>query len=159
MDRGLIVTGRTDSASRIIRATPEAIYDAFIDPEAQTGWLPPEGMTAKFDRFEPWPGGHYRLTLTFIGEHATAGKSSAHANTVDGRLVELIPGERIVQTADFESDDPAFAGTMTMTWSLRPVSGGTEVTIEAFDVPPGISAEDHAQGMASTLANLAAFLE
>jgi len=153
------MAGRTDVASRIIHASPAAIYDAFIDPDAQARWLPPAGMTGKFDRFEPWPGGRYRLTLTFTGEHATPGKTSANADTVEGRLVELIPGERIVQTADFESDDPAFAGTMTMTWSLRPVSGGTEVTIEAFDVPPGISTEDHARGMASTLANLAAFLE
>jgi len=155
----LIMPGRTDIASRIIGATPEAIYDAFVDPEAQTRWLPPEGMTGKFDRFEPWPGGHYRLTLTFSGEHATAGKSSADADAVEGRLVELIPGERIVQTADFESDDPAYAGTMTMTWELRPVPDGTEVTIIASDVPPGISAEDHAQGFASTLSNLADFLE
>jgi len=155
----LIMPGRTDIASRIIGATPEAIYDAFVDPEAQTRWLPPEGMTGKFDRFEPWPGGHYRLTLTFSGEHATAGKSSADADAVEGRLVELIPGERIVQTADFESDDPAYAGTMTMTWELRPVPDGTEVTIIASDVPPGISAEDHAQGLASTLSNLADFLE
>jgi uncharacterized protein YndB with AHSA1/START domain len=159
MDRGLIMAGRTDTARRIIHATPEAIYDAFIDPEAQARWLPPSGMTGKFDAFDPRPGGRYRLTLTYSGAHAGAGKSSADADRVAGRFVELIPGERIVQTADFESDDPAFAGTMTMIWSLRPVSGGTEVTIEAFDVPPGISAEDHAQGMASTLANLAAFLE
>ena len=153
------MAGRTDAASRVIRATPEAIYDAFVDPEAQARWLPPKGMTGKFDRFEPWPGGHYRLTLTFTGEHATAGKSSADADTVEGWLVELIPGERIVQTADFESDDPAFAGTMTMTWSLRPAGDGTEVTITASGVPYGISAEDHAQGLASTLANLAAFVE
>jgi uncharacterized protein YndB with AHSA1/START domain len=159
MDRGLIVPGRTDIASRIIGATPEAIYDAFVDPDAQARWLPPTGMTGKFDRFEPWSGGRYRLTLTFAGEHATAGKSSADADTVEGQLVELIPGERIVQTADFESDDPAYAGTMTMTWSLRAVPGGTEVTITASDVPRGISAEDHAQGLASTLSNLADFLE
>lgn len=153
------MAGRTDTASRIIRATPEAIYDAFVDPEAQARWLPPSGMAGTFDAFDPRPGGHYRLTLTYTSAHGGDGKSSADADRVEGRFVELIPGERIVQTANFESDDPAFAGTMTMTWSLRPVSGGTEVTIEAFDVPPGISAEDHAQGMASTLANLAAFLE
>lgn len=151
--------GRTDIGSRVIHASPEAIYDAFIDPDAQARWLPPTGMTGKFDRFEPWPGGRYRLTLTFTGEHATAGKSSADADTVEGRLVELIPGERIVQTAVFESDDPAYAGTMTMTWSLRVVPDGTEVVITASDVPPGISAEDHAQGLASTLSNLADFLE
>jgi uncharacterized protein YndB with AHSA1/START domain len=159
MDRGLIMAGRTDTARRIIHATPEAIYDAFIDPEAQARWLPPAGMTGKFDAFDPRPGGRYCLTLTYSGAHAGAGKSSADADRVAGRFVELIPGERIVQTADFESDDPAFAGTMTMIWSLRLAPDGTEVTIEAFDVPPGISAEDHATGMASTLANLAAFLE
>ena len=153
------MAGRTDIGSRIICASPQAIYDAFIDPDAQARWLPPEGMTGKFDRFEPWPGGRYRLTLTFTGEHTTAGKSSADADTVEGRLVELIPGERIVQTADFEPDDSAYAGTMTMTWSLRAVTEGTEVTITASDVPPGISAEDHAQGLASTLSNLAAFVE
>jgi uncharacterized protein YndB with AHSA1/START domain len=153
------MAGRTDIGSRIIHASPQAIYDAFIDPDALARWLPPTGVTGKFDRFEPWPGGRYRLTLTFTGEHATAGKSSADADTVEGRLVELIPGERIVQTADFESDDPAYAGTMTMTWSLRPVADGTEVTITASDVPYGISAADHAQGLASTLSNLADFLE
>lgn len=157
MDRR--VTARTDTGSRVIRASPQAIYDAFIDPEIQARWLPPEGMTAKFDVFEPWPGGRYRMTLTFTGAHATAGKTSADADTVEGRLVELIPGERIVQTAGFESDDPAYAGTMTMTWTLQAVPEGTEVTITARDVPSGISAEDHAQGLASTLANLADFLE
>ena len=153
------MAGRTDRVSRIIHATPRAIYDAFIDPEAQARWLPPEGMTGRFDRFEPWAGGRYRLTLTYAAGHAGAGKSSRDTDTVAGQLVELIAGERIVQTADFESDDTDYAGTMTMVWSLRPVADGTEVTIEAFDVPPGISAEDHAKGMASTLANLAAFLE
>lgn len=151
--------GRTDTAGRLIRATPRAIYDAFVDPDAQVRWLPPSGMTGHFDLFEPWAGGCYRMTLSFTGEHATPGKSSADADTVQGRLVELIPGERIVQTVDFESDDPAFGGTMTMTWSLRAVPEGTEVTITASDVPQGISAEDHATGLASTLANLAAFVE
>jgi len=153
------MAGRTDIGRRIIRATPAAIYDAFIDPDAQARWLPPAGMTGKFDRFEPWPGGRYRMTLTFTGEHATPGKTSADADTVEGRLVELIPGERVVQTADFDSDDPAFAGTMTMTWSVKAVPEGTEVTITASDVPRGIAAEDHARGLASTLSNLAGFVE
>lgn len=153
------MAGRTDVGRRIVHATPQAIYDAFIDPDAQARWLPPDGMTGRFDCFEPCPGGRYRMTLVYTGRHANAGKSSADTDVVEGRFVELIPGERIVQTADFESDDPAFAGTMTMTWALRAVPDGTEVTITASDVPPGISAEDHAAGLASTLANLAAFVE
>ena len=150
---------RTDTASRVVHATPQAIYEAFVDPEAQVRWLPPAGMTGRFDLFEPHAGGRYRMTLTFTTDHPGAGKTSADSDTVEGRFIELIPGERIVQTADFESDDPRFAGTMTMIWTLRAVSEGTEVTITAQNVPPGISAEDHATGLASSLAHLAAFVE
>jgi hypothetical protein len=48
---------------------------------------------------------------------------------------------------------------MTMTWTLAAVDAGTKVQIRADDVPAGISAEDHAAGMTSSLANLAAYLE
>ena len=71
----------------------------------------------------------------------------------------LVPGVRVVQAVDFVSDDPAYAGTMTMTWEVTAVEAGTRVDIRADDVPPGISAEDHAAGLASSLANLAAYLE
>ena len=150
---------RTDIASRIIRATPRAIYDAFVNPEAQAVWLPPTGMTGQFDLFEPRPGGRYRLTLHYADPVANPGKTGKGSDVVEGRFVELVAGERIVQTADFDSPDPAVAGTMTITWLFRAVSGGTEVILAASDVPPGISAEDHRVGLTSSLANLAAFVE
>ncbi len=64
-----------------------------------------------------------------------------------------------MQAVDFVSDDPAYAGTMTMTWELSAVDAGTRVEVRADDVPDGISAEDHAAGLASSLTNLAAYLE
>ena len=64
-----------------------------------------------------------------------------------------------MQAVDFVSDDPTYAGTMTMTWEVTPVDAGTRVEIRADDVPDGIAAEDHAAGLASSLANLAAYLE
>ena len=69
------------------------------------------------------------------------------------------PTRGVVQAVDFVSDDPAYAGTMTMTWAVTAVPGGTRVDFTADDVPDGISAEDHAAGLASSLANLAAYLE
>ena len=75
-----------------------------------------------------------------------------------GRFLALEPGRRIVQTVEFESADPAFAGTMVMTWTLEPTPDGTEVTVSAANVPSGISAEDHAAGLASSLENLARFV-
>ena len=65
----------------------------------------------------------------------------------------------MVQEVEFRSDDPAFAGTMTGTWSVAPVDGGTLVELRADDVPSGISAEDHAAGLASSLDNLARYVE
>jgi hypothetical protein len=66
---------------------------------------------------------------------------------------------RVVQAVDFVSDDPSYAGAMTMTWEVTAVDGGTRVDITADDVPDGISSEDHAVGLASSLANLADHLE
>ena len=72
-----------------------------------------------------------------------------------GKVVQVIGN---VLDVEFESDDPAYSGTMTMAWSLDPVEGGTRVEVRAEDVPPGISAEDHAAGLASSLRNLADYL-
>ena len=47
---------------------------------------------------------------------------------------------------------------MTMTWAVSEVADGTRVDIRADEVPDGISAEDHAAGMRSSLDNLAAYL-
>ena len=150
---------RTDSASRVVAAPPARVYAAHVDEEALAAWLPPEGMTARFERFDPRPGGSYRLVLTYTDAATGSGKATPDSDIVEARYVELVPGVRVVQAVDFASDDPAFAGTMTMTWEVRAVEGGTRVDITADDVPDGISAEDHANGLASSLANLAEHVE
>lgn len=150
---------RTDAASRVVAAPPDRAYAALVDPDALAAWLPPEGMTGRFERFDARPGGTYRLVLTYDDASAAHGKATGDSDVVEARFVELVPGERVVQAVDFESDDPSVAGTMTMTWSVTAVDGGTRVDITATDVPDGISAADHAAGLASSLANLAAHLE
>ncbi len=99
------------------------------------------------------------MVLTYeTSQHPGPGKTSEDTDVVQGRFLELVPDERIVQSVEFVSEDSSFAGTMTMTWSLAPVGGGTEVTIRCENVPVGIQQEDHDVGLRSTLANLAAFL-
>lgn len=137
----------------------ERVYAALVDPEALTAWLPPEGMTGRFERFDPRPGGSYRLVLTYADASASPGKATAESDIVEARFVDIAPGMRVVQAVDFVSDDPAYEGTMTMTWEATAVEGGTRVDITATDVPDGISEEDHAAGLASSLANLASYLE
>jgi|SRR5688572_3019944 uncharacterized protein YndB with AHSA1/START domain len=150
---------RTDTASRVISAPPQRVFAALIDREALEAWLPPGGMTGRFERFDPRPGGSYRLVLTYLEPDASSGKATADSDVVDVRYLDIVPGERVVQAVDFVSDDPAFSGTMTMTWAVTEASGGTRVDITAKDVPDGISAEDHAAGLASSLSNLARYLE
>ena len=130
-----------------------------MDPDALVKWLPPDGMRGRFERFDALPGGSYRLVLSYVDASAAPGKTDADSDVVEARFVELVPGARVRQAVDFVSDDPANAGTMTMTWELSSADAGTRVDIRADDVPSGISAEDHAAGLASSLANLAAHLE
>ena len=150
---------RTDRASRVIAAPMERVYAALVDPEALTAWLPPDGISGTFVQFDARPGGSYRLVLTYSDASDAPGKATADSDIVEARFVELVPGARVVQAVDFVSDDPAYAGTMTMTWAVSAVDGGTRVDFTADDVPDGISAEDHAAGLASSLTNLAAYLE
>src|SRR5207253_7189305 len=132
---------------------------ALVDEEALMAWLAPDGMSARFERFDPRPGGSYRLVLTYTGASLGPGKATADSDVVEARYLEVEPGVRVVQAVDFVSNDPAFAGTMIMTWEVAAVDGGSRVEITADDVPDGISAEDHAVGLASSLANLAEYVE
>jgi uncharacterized protein YndB with AHSA1/START domain len=150
---------RTDVASRVISASPERVYAALVDPDALTAWLPPDGMSGRFERFDSRPGGSYRLILTYTDGSTAPGKATADSDIVEARFVDIVPGVRIVQAVDFVSDDPAYSGTMLMTWEVAAVDGGTRIEIRADNVPAGISAEDHAAGLASSLKNLAAHVD
>ncbi|MFE9722651.1 SRPBCC domain-containing protein [Streptomyces sp. NPDC005794] len=149
---------RTDRASRVIAAPSDRVWAALVDREAVAAWLPPAGMTGRFEQYDARPGGSYRLVLTYSDASGAPGKATADSDVVEGRFVDVVAGVRVVQAVDFVSDDPAYAGTMIMTWRVTPVGGETRVDIVAEDVPDGISAEDHAAGFTSSLANLAVYV-
>jgi uncharacterized protein YndB with AHSA1/START domain len=149
----------TDSASSLVAAPPERVFAAFVDLDALTAWLPPDGMHGSFERFDARPGGSYRMILTYADASTARGKATSASDIVEARFVDIVAGVRVVQAVDFVSDDPAYAGTMTMTWAVTAVDGGTRVDIRADDVPDGISAGDHAAGLSSSLAKLGAYLE
>src|SRR4051794_39316586 len=105
---------RTDTAWRGIAASPEHVYAALVDPEALIVWLPPTGMTGTFERFDPRPGGSYRLVLTYADASVSRGKATANNDIVESRFIDLVSGARVVQAVDFVSEDPTYAGTMIM---------------------------------------------
>lgn len=151
---------RTDSGSRLIRASADAIYAALTDAEAVARWRPPEGMTARVDLFEPRIGGRFRMAFHYTAaEYAESGKTAANEDAFAGVFVDLVPGQKVIERVTFQSDDPTFADPMIITTTLEAAGDGTLVTMRLDDVPDVIAPADHAEGIASSLANLAGYVE
>jgi uncharacterized protein YndB with AHSA1/START domain len=150
---------RTDRAGRVIAASPAAVYGALLDREALETWLPPDGMRGRVERWDPRPGGGFRMVLTYLDPAGSPGKTSEATDVVEVAFADLVAPELVVQRAVFEAEDPSYAGTMTMTWQLAAAGDGTEVTVTATNVPPGIDPAAHEAGIASSLANLASYVE
>jgi len=155
MVAGLRMVGRTDRAEYLAAAGPDAVWTALTGPARVALWLPPEGMTARVHHWEPWPGGRLRITLAYRDAAAHPGKTGEGADEVEGRFLDASAPWQVVWATRFDSDDPAFAGEMTMAWTLAAEGSGTRIAVEARDVPEGISAEDHAEGLAASLRQLA----
>ncbi|QYZ68415.1 SRPBCC domain-containing protein [Neotabrizicola shimadae] len=150
---------RRDQASRFVAATSERLWLAWMMPADLVRWLPPPGMSGEVLALEPVPGGAFRIRLDYTDAAASHGKTDGAGDLVEARFVNLNPPRRFVQDVSFVTRDPRFAGTMRMTWGFEPEGQGTLVTVTAENVPPGISPEDHAEGLAASLAQLAAFTE
>lgn len=150
---------RIDSASRLIHATPDAVYRAFAEPGAMERWMPPGNMSGEMLHFDFREGGSYRMRLTYAEPQRGRGKSSEDSDLAEVRLTRLVDGRRIEQEVTFESADPVFAGVMRVIWTFQPNSSGTLVTVRAENVPSGIRPEDHEAGLNSPLDSLAAFVE
>ena len=146
---------RTDRAALEISATPAELYAAFADGTTLMTWLPPGNMTGRALAYDFREHGHYRIALTYADGDGGTGKSGDRTDISHGRFLVLERDRRIVQSVEFESQDSALAGEMIMTWSFAPTPQGTMVTITAENVPPGISADDHTQGLRASLDNLA----
>ena len=155
-------TGASTRVSRVIKATREVVYKAFIDADAVASWLSPEDMKGHVHTFEPRAGGKFRMSLTYqdIADTpgGTGGKSSEDTDTFHGEFVELVPDEKIVWVTEFETDDPQFAGEMRLIWTFADHENGTEVTVVCEDIPAGINPEDNEVGSRSSLKKLDEYL-
>ena len=133
----------------MLRATPEKIYKAFLDPDAMAKWLPPNGFTGRVHKMDAKVGGTYKMSFT----NFTTGKS----HSFGGTYVELTPHERIRYTDRF--DDPNLPGEMQTTITLTKVSCGTDLNIVQEGVPAIIPAEACYLGWQESLAQLAKLVE
>ena len=143
------MAGNTIRLHRVLRASPERVYRAFLDADALAKWLPPNGFTCKVHQSDPRVGGSYRMSFT----NFTTGKS----HSFGGRYLELEPHERIRYTDKFE--DPNLPGEMQTTITLKKVSVGTELNAVQEGVPEVIPAEACYLGWQESLVLLAKLVE
>jgi uncharacterized protein YndB with AHSA1/START domain len=134
---------------RVLRATPERIYRAFLDADAMAKWLPPHGFTAKVHHMQPTLGGSYRMSFTNF--------TNGHSHSFGGDYLELVPHERIRYTSKFE--DPNLPGTMQTTVTLRPVFCGAEMHVVQEGIPEMIPPEACYLGWQQSLVLLAQLVE
>ena len=144
--------------SQLVKAPRSAVYRALLDPAAVAKWRVPTGMSGHVHEFDAREGGSLRVSLTYEAPDNT-GKSTAHTDTYHGQFVKLVPDRQVVEVVEFETDDPALGGAMTMTTTLTEVDGGTEVIVVHDGIPDVIPAEDNETGTRIALANLARLVE
>ena len=134
---------------RVLRATPERVYRAFIDADAMAKWLPPNGFTGRVHHMDARPGGSYKMSFT----NFTTGTS----HSFGGEYLEVVPNERLRYTDQF--DDPNLPGLMHTTVTFEKVSCGTELHVAQEGVPDVIPAETCHLGWQESLALLANLVE
>lgn len=142
-------TTSTIRLHRVLRATPERVYRAFLDADAMVKWVPPHGFTGKVHHLDARVGGTYRMSFTNF--------STGHSHAFGGAFLELVPNERIKHTDTF--DDPTLPGEMRTTITLTAVSCGTELQIVQEGIPAPIPPEACYLGWQESLLLLAQLVE
>jgi uncharacterized protein YndB with AHSA1/START domain len=143
------MSGNTIRLHRVLRAAPERVYRAFLDPDALAKWLPPHGFTGRVHHLEARVGGTYHMSFCNLGTGASHG--------FGGEYLELVPHQRIRHTDSF--DDPNLPGTMVTTINLAPAFGGTELDIVQEGIPEMIPVQACHLGWQESLALLALLVE
>jgi uncharacterized protein YndB with AHSA1/START domain len=134
---------------RVLKAKPERVYRAFLNPDAMAKWIPPYGFTCKVHHMEPKVGGTFKMSFTNF--------TTGHAHSFGGEYLELVPNEKLRYTDKF--DDPNLPGMMTVTVILKQVICGTEVNITQEGIPEVIPVEMCYLGWQESLAQLANLVE
>lgn len=145
----MIMSTGTVRLHRVLRADPEKVYRAFLDPEALVKWLPPDGFTAKVHHMDAKVGGAFKMSFTNF--------TTQQANSFGGKYLELVPGKRLRYTDKF--DDPNLPGEMITTVELKKVLCGTELSVIQEGIPAVIPAEMCYLGWQDSLVLLAKVVE
>jgi uncharacterized protein YndB with AHSA1/START domain len=130
---------------RVLPASPEKLYRAFLEADAIAKWLPPYGFTCTVEKLDAKVGGTHRMSFRNF--------TTGNAHSFGGEYLELVPSQRLRYTDRF--DDPNLPGAMDVTVTLKAVAVGTEIHIEQSGIPAAIPVEACYLGWQESLEQLA----
>jgi uncharacterized protein YndB with AHSA1/START domain len=148
----------TTRLTRHIRAPRARVYRALLDPESVQHWMVPDQMTSRVHSFEAREGGTFQISLTY-DMPTTAGKTSAQTDSFHGRFVKLVPDAEVVEVVEFETNDPAMQGEMTITYTLTESGSGTDLVGLHENLPPGVQPAANELGWSMSIDKLARLVE
>ena len=143
------MSGNKVTLHRVFKTNPDRVYRAFLDADAMCKWLPPHGFTGRVHQIDAKVGGSFKMSFTNFG--------TKQSHTFGGKYLELVPGERIVHTDQFE--DPNMPGSMKTAITMKKVLVGTEVNITQEGIPQAIPVEACYLGWQESLDLLAQLVE
>ena len=148
----------TTRVTRHIDAPRARVYRALLDAASVQQWMVPDGMTSCVHSFDAREGGTFRISLTY-DLPTNAGKTSSQTDSFHGRFVRLVPDVEVVQSVEFETDDPSMQGEMTISYTLTDEDGGTDLVGIHENLPPGVAPADNELGWSMSIDKLAALVE
>ncbi len=148
----------TTQLARHIDAPRAEVYRALLDPDSVQQWMVPDGMTSRIHTFEAREGGAFRISLTY-DQPTNTGKTDSQTDSFHGRFEKLVPDTEVVQIVEFETDDPAMQGEMTITYTLAEADGGTDLVGVHENLPPGVPPADNELGWNMSIDKLARLVE
>ncbi len=143
------MSDRSVRLHRVLRASPQKVYRAFLEADALAKWLPPYGFTCTVHHLEAAVGGSFKMSFRNF--------SSGNSHSFGGEYLELVPNQRIRYTDKF--DDPNLPGVLEVTISLEPVMCGTDLSVVQAGIPDAIPLEMCYLGWQESLAQFATLVE
>ena len=143
------MTDRSVRLHRVLRAAPDKVYRAFVEPVAMAKWIPPYGFSCTVHHMDVRVGGTFRMTFHNF--------STGGADSFGGDYLEVVPGERLRYTDRF--DNPQLPGTLEVLVTFKAVICGTELEVIQSGIPEAIPLEMCYLGWQESLAQLATLVE
>lgn len=143
------MSGNKISLHRIIKASPEKVFKAFVDSDALASWIPPNGFLGKVHEMDLKVGGNYKMSFTNF--------TSGNSHSFGGEYLDIIPNELLVYTDKF--DDPTMPGKIITRIELKKVICGTELIVSQVGIPEVIPTEMCYLGWQESLDKLKCLVE